>query len=115
MDPIDYDAEYARLLREIEDLPPEQQESLRALHAESVQRHEEIQESKRQSRQALGELSVQLSHMADSFQRLDGAVSDLRLAAKMALFELEARRRERLDGGAGGTPPPDDAPPRDDA
>lgn len=108
MDPIDYDAEYARLLREIEHLPPEQQESLRALHAESVRRHEEIQASREQSREALEALGDKLQSMADGFRELDVALSDLRLASKLALFELEARRRER--NGEGGGTPPDDRP-----
>lgn len=95
MEPIDYDAEYARLLREIDTLPAEQQEALRAMHAESVTRHAEIQEAKERSQEAMAQLNERLREMGEGFQRLDSALADLRIQAKMALFELEARRREK--------------------
>jgi len=109
MDPIDYDAEYARLLREIDTLPADQQEALRAMHAESVQRHAEIQENRAKTDEALGELQDQLKSMGEGFQQLDTALADLRLVAKMAVFELEARRRERRAEADGS----DDAPEHD--
>ena len=101
MEPIDYDAEYARLLREIETLPEEQREGLRALHAETVDRHEQISRAREQNQAALAELQERLSEMADGFQQLDAALADLRLVSKMALFELEARRREQGEAGPG--------------
>lgn len=104
MKPIDYDAEYARLLREIDTLPADQQEALRALHAESVQRHEEIQENSAKSKEALGELNERLEAVGEGFQKLDAALADLRLVSKLAVFELEARRRELADPDAEGPP-----------
>ncbi len=101
MEPIDYEAEYERLRREIEQLPPEQRESLRALHAESVERHEQIERARAQNEEALAALRGRLQEMAEGFQRLDTAVADLRLVTKMALFEYEVRQRENRDGEAG--------------
>ena len=107
MEPIDYEAEYERLRNEIEQLPPEQQESLRALHAESVERHEQIEHARAQNEEALTALRERLQEMADGFQRLDTAVADLRLVTKMALFEYEVRQRESR--GDDTEPPIDDA------
>ncbi|HKK73023.1 MAG TPA: hypothetical protein VKA86_17615 [Candidatus Krumholzibacteria bacterium] len=107
MEPIDYEAEYERLRDEIEQLPPEQREALRALHAESVERHEQIQRARTQNEEALTALRLRLQEMADGFHRLDTAVADLRLVTKMALFEYEARQRESRGGGT--EPPVDDA------
>ena len=101
MEPIDYDAEYARLLREIETLPEDQREGLRQLHAETVERHEQITEAREKNQAALVELQQKLREMADGFHQIDAALTDLRLVAKMALFDLEARQREQR--GQGGS------------
>lgn len=102
MKPIDYEAEYARLRREIDALPPDERESLRALHAESVTRHAQIQDSRAKSREALAALQEHMTALGEGLRSLDTALADLRLQAKLALFELEARRREADASGDEG-------------
>lgn len=100
MDEAAHRAELERMRREIESLPGEEQPALWQLYEETVQRHERIQRSTEESRRALGQLAATLQGLDDNVMALDAAVQDLRLVAKMALFELEARQREqgRSDG-----------------
>lgn len=111
MDDIAHQAELDRLRREIDTLPVEKQAPLLELYEETVQRHADIRRASEQSQESLRVLSARLQQIGDSFVQLDTALQDLRLVAKMALFDLEVRRREQAEQQG---PPADDAEGDDD-
>lgn len=98
-------SELERLRREIDTLPLEQQGPLLELYAETAERQEQIRRSSEQSQAALRRLGEQVRELGNSFVALDNALQDLRLVAKMALFDLEVRRREQ---GETSDPPAED-------
>lgn len=97
MDDLTHRTELDRLRREIDTLPAEQQGPLLELYEETVQRHADIRRATEQSQESLRALSARLQQIGDSFLQLDTALQDLRLVAKMALFDLEVRRREQSE------------------
>lgn len=103
MDDAKFEERMSAMEGEIESLsiPPEERDALRRLAAETRARRASIREAAAASREAVGrldqavrELLASIARMAERAKELEGAAADASLAAKLALFNREARDRE---------------------
>jgi predicted nuclease with TOPRIM domain len=99
MQSSDFDRRMRELLARIEELPDEERAPLYALAQRTRERQAHIDATRARSEAALKEMRRANGELHAKLERLQGKLMDLRLDAKLALFDLEASRRER-DAGA---------------
>ena len=95
MDSSDFEDRLRGLFARIEALPEEERGPLYALARETRARQLRVEAHRRRSERALDKLRVGNRRLEQQLQQARDRVSDASLQAKLTLFDLEARRRER--------------------